>query len=102
LAEEEARNATLAFSLSWLDKPGNPRAKNLLRLTGRFSSRWRGELDDLLKADERGVRVNSLVGIRNDIAHGKNQGVSRAQAFEYYELVDEVIDFFLERFDPTP
>jgi hypothetical protein len=102
LVEEEARNHALAFGLSWLKRPGNPRVDNLLQLVGRFNATWRKELEELLANDERDSRINALVGIRNDVAHGKNQGVSRAQAFEYYELADEVIDFFLERFDPVP
>lgn len=102
LAEAEARGRALAHSLSWLEQPPNPRADRLLTLVGRFSAEWRDELDEFLEAEERKGRVNALIGIRNDVAHGRNQGVSRLQVYEYYELANELVDWFLERFDPLP
>jgi hypothetical protein len=52
--------------------------------------------------DERRSRINALLGIRNDIAHGKNQGVSRTQAWQYFELVNNVLEWILTRLDPIP
>lgn len=90
----------LNFSLSWLDRGPNPRADEIVRMVNRFDRTWANDLQSLLGDDDRGTRINSLLGIRNDIAHGKNQGVSRTQAWEYYSLVNEVITWLLERFDP--
>jgi len=59
-------------------------------------------LEALLAKDELGQSINALLGIRNDIAHGKNQGISRVGAFEYYLAADAIVDFFLERFEPQP
>jgi hypothetical protein len=100
LVETESRNRAMTYGLSWLERPGNPRAKNLTRLVGRYSTEWEDELVGFLSKEERRARINALVGIRNDIAHGKNQGVSRTQAHEYYDLANELIDWFLMRFDP--
>jgi hypothetical protein len=102
LVEVQARENAVTYALSHLDKAPNPRAERLVQLVRRFSSEWADELDNFLSAEERRSRVNALMGIRNDVAHGKNQGVSRRQAYEYYSLVDEVVDWFLQRFDPLP
>jgi cellulose biosynthesis protein BcsQ len=98
--ERESGNRALAFSLSWLERPGNLSAEKLRRLTGRYSSKWQEELDVFLSEEERKSRINALVGIRNDVAHGKNQGVSRKQAHDYYDLAQEMVEWFLKRFDP--
>ena len=90
----------LQFALSWLERAPNPRADEILRLVKRFDKDWANELETVLAEDERGTRINSLLGIRNDIAHGKNQGVSRRQAWEYFQLVGEIVQWLLERFEP--
>jgi hypothetical protein len=90
------------FALSWLERSKNPSADTLEAFIGRFSSAWRDDLVALLKEEERRSRINSLVGIRNDVAHGKNQGVSTGQAFDYYVLVVEIVDHFLDRLEPVP
>ena len=92
----------LRFGLSWIERPPNPRADEIIKLVSRFDSKWAQELEILLSEDERRTRVNSLLGIRNDIAHGKSQGVSKRQALEYYDLVVEIIDWVLDRFEPLP
>ena len=88
------------FGLSWLERAPNPSKVEIVKFVGRFSSCWADELTALLKDDERGTRLNSLIGIRNDVAHGKNQGVSLMQARGYYELVREVIDWVADRLEP--
>lgn len=90
------------FALSWLERSPNPRREELLHFVGRFDRAWAQELEALLEDDERGNRVNALLGIRNDIAHGKNQGVSREGAREYFQVVDELVRWLLTKFEPTP
>jgi hypothetical protein len=102
LCEKRSSGEALRFSLSWLERAPNPRADEIIKLVSRFDSKWAQELEILLSEDERRTRVNSLLGIRNDIAHGKNQGVSKRQALEYYNLVVEIIDWVLDRFEPLP
>ena len=90
------------FALSWLNRPPNPRADEVIRFVQRFDEAWAQELKDLLARDERGQSINALLGIRNDIAHGRNQGVSLVRAVEYLSIVDEIVEFLLERFEPRP
>jgi hypothetical protein len=102
LCEARSSRESLKFSLSWLERAPNPRADEIIRLVNRFDANWSQELRTLLSEDERQTRINSLLGIRNDIAHGKNQGVSKTQAWEYYQLAVEVVDWILDRFEPLP
>jgi hypothetical protein len=90
------------FAHSWLDQMPNMSSVALIKLVRRFSNAWGDELEAYLSTEERKSGLNSLVGIRNDVAHGKNQGVSREQAWSYYTLVVEIIDWLLDRFDANP
>ena len=100
----EARSSRegLRFSLSWLERAPNPRSDEILKLVNKFDVEWSRQLKELLSEDERQTRVNSLLGIRNDIAHGKNQGVSKTQVWEYYQLAVEIVEWVLDRFEPLP
>ncbi len=70
-------------------------------MLGRFSRAWEEDLRQYLADEDRYARLNALVGIRNDIAHGKNQGVSTSQALSYYELANDIVRWFSDRLEPT-
>lgn len=88
------------FGLSFLDKSNNPTAEAVLKYVGRFDATWRTELEAHLADDERGQDLNALVGTRNQIAHGRSQGISIQRVKEHRANVDVLIDFLLDRFDP--
>ena len=90
------------FGLSWLERAPSPSSGEIVRFIRRFSNKWAAELKALLDDDQRGGRLNALVGIRNDVAHGKNQGVSVHQAQGYYDLAVEIIDWIADRLEPKP
>ena len=100
MCEGRAFGEGLRFAHSWLERAPNPRADEIVRLVNRFDAKWGEELERILSDEERYARVNALLGIRNDIAHGKNQGVSRRQVWEYYKLAEEIVDWILDRFEP--
>lgn len=98
LANAEAR----AFGLSWCTRLPNPKADPMCKWVARFSSKWEQELRALLDTEERSASLNSLVGLRNRLAHGKQQSVSPAQAAEYCDLAIELVEWLVNRFDPLP
>ncbi|HEY5286048.1 MAG TPA: HEPN domain-containing protein [Solirubrobacteraceae bacterium] len=102
LCEQESFNRGQTFGLSWLGRTPNPRSDEIVKLVRRFDIDWAVELEEYLGEFERYSRINALLGIRNDIAHGRNQGMSRSRTWEYYELVSDLVDWLLERFDPLP
>lgn len=98
--ERLSGNIATAFSLSWLERAPNPTAREIERLVGRFNPLWQAELGDYLAEEERRSRLNALVGIRNDVSHGKNQGVSRRQAQEYFALAIDVVTWIADHLEP--
>lgn len=102
LCAQKSWGEGLHFTLSWLKKTPNPRSDEIIKFVQRFSEAWAAELAQLLAEEERGQSVNALLGIRNDVAHGKSQGVSRERALEYYAVADRIVDFLLDRFEPIP
>jgi len=88
------------FAHSWLDRMPNLSSDALIKMVRRFNGEWANELDEFLQYEERKTSLNSLVGIRNGVAHGKQQGLSRNRAWEYFELVESIIEWLLERFVP--
>jgi hypothetical protein len=99
LAGAEAR----AFGLSRLDRSRrNPTDDEIVGFVRRFDARWATELVAWFDLDGRGGRINSLVGIRNGIAHGTSFGGSARGFADYYVVVQELVDWLIVRFDPTP
>jgi hypothetical protein len=90
------------FGLSWLERVQNPKAGEVEAFVRRFDAGWADELKEWLAEDERGNTLSSLVGLRNDIAHGKASSGSSSNFTDYYVVVVELVDWLLERFDPAP
>lgn len=101
LVRQSSGSSTQAFALSHLEKSFNPNADALLKFVARFNKTWRDELSDILNIDEKSQDLNALVGSRNQIAHGKNQGISIQRVREYRDTVDGVIDHLLNKFVPV-
>lgn len=97
---EDSWGPTQSFALSWLNRIPNPRSDEIIKFVARFEEQWSVDLERLLSENETGQSLNALLGIRNDIAHGRNQGVSRMRALEYYTSVDSIVQFLLDRFEP--
>ena len=58
------------FAISWLDRTPNRTSDALVKLVRSFSEEGADELLEFLAIEERGPSLNSLIGVRNDIAHG--------------------------------
>lgn len=63
----------------------------LLNVVGSLDAGWRTELENYV-VDERQAAINSIVGLRNDIAHGGGGSISLVQVERYWVVVQEVID----------
>ncbi|WP_329788689.1 HEPN domain-containing protein [Lentzea sp. DG1S-22] len=96
---KNAGGAVQHFAVSWLDRMPNMSADPLIKLVSRFSKELASELEEFLGEEERRGRLNALVGVRNDVAHGRQQGLSRERAWSYFELAEEVIEWLLNKFD---
>lgn len=70
----------------------NPNTDKIIQLLGSFSPDWRVASEQFL-IDERKATVNSLIALRNKIAHGESVGTSLGQVKAYYVIALEVVDF---------
>ena len=63
----------------------------LLTVVGSLDAGWRAQLDEYV-VEERQAALNSIVGLRNDIAHGGGASVSLRQVEKYWDSLQEIID----------
>lgn len=91
-----------SFAMSWLERSRNPTAENLLGMLARMDPRMRDELEGLLKDDDNRLmrEVGELVGKRNQIAHGANEGIGSRRALELVQCAKDLADWFILRLDP--
>jgi hypothetical protein len=88
------------FAMSWLDRAPNLSSEALVKLVWRFNPQAAQELTEFLAIEERSSSLNALIGLRNNIAHGRQQGMSREQAWDYFALVELIVEWLLDYFDP--
>jgi hypothetical protein len=62
----------------------NPKIGKILTLSGGFCKGWASELEVLIKNEEIGDSINSLVDNRNHIAHGIDIGITYSGIKGYY------------------
>jgi hypothetical protein len=77
----------------------NPTCEKIVQLLGSFNEDWRIKAEKYL-VDERKATVNSLIALRNKIAHGESVGTTLAQVKGYYATAVDVVDFLSDLIDP--
>ena len=80
-----------SFLESSLRRLTNVDKERLLNVVGSLDAAWRAQLEAYV-VDERQAAINSVVGLRNDIAHGGGSSISLRQMQRYWLVVQEVID----------
>jgi hypothetical protein len=68
----------------------NANSQRLLTLLGSFDPDWRRDMEPFL-VDELKDAVDSIVNLRNTIAHGRFAGVTFSRVSDYYKRVDRVV-----------
>jgi hypothetical protein len=69
----------------------NANMERVLTLLGSFDPDWRRDLESVLAVEHKDA-VNSVVGLRNNIAHGGMAGVTYQRIAEYYVQVQHVVE----------
>mgnify|MGYP000863797183 CR=1 FL=1 len=88
------------FAGRQLSRLQNLNPAKLAQTVGSFSADWQEELETDL-ADEL-VALGTVVANRHLIAHGGTVGVSFVRISESFVMVQDIVDFLIERFDPAP
>lgn len=69
----------------------NANSHKILELLGSFNQDWRNQIDQFLKDDLKDA-VDSIVALRNAIAHGNSVGLTYQRISDYYGRVQTVIE----------
>ena len=73
----------------------NLNAKRLEEIVGRFSNDWQQKLHAYI-VDERRAALGNIVTQRNAIAHGRDSTITLQQVRDYYDRINEVLDFLVD------
>lgn len=73
----------------------NLNAQRLEELVGRFSNDWQQRLHAYI-VDERRAALGNIVTQRNAIAHGRDSTITLQQVHDYYDRINEVLDFLVD------
>lgn len=71
----------------------NVTSDRLLVTMGTLDKGWRDELEALL-TDEQSTALNSIVGLRNDIAHGGGSSLSLSGVTAYWDATQAALEHF--------
>ena len=77
----------------------NINKERLLQLLGSFDPDWRTEYDAFV-VDEREAALNSVVALRNGIAHGGLSTLSLGRMSEYWSGIQKIVEHLEDKLDP--
>jgi hypothetical protein len=95
-----ASGPVLKFAQASLDGFINPYSYRIENLIGSFDQLWKDRLTEFL-TPERAEAINSIVGLKNNIAHGGEATVTYLTIKSYYELSQGVIEFLTDLLVPV-
>jgi hypothetical protein len=94
LAIEHCRNragpSVANFSTTQLDRIQNLNANKLIQLIGSFKKSWSSDLSSYIEGARKDA-LDSVLHLRNKIAHGESVSLSLARISQYFEKVDEIV-----------
>ena len=70
----------------------NPTTDKIINLTSAFNKEWGENLDKYISAEMKDS-INSIVGLRNSIAHGQSVTVTYSSMKNYWENTIKVLEF---------
>lgn len=95
-----AKNRSHKHIAAYVDKTisrlTNINSVKLKEIVGSLSPDLRQKLEDFFDDSQKESSLNSLVNIRNTIAHGKDHGVTVVQANDYFKQCKEIVGFLEE------
>lgn len=75
-----------------LDSSCNPNTGNMSNMLQNICSEWKKKFDEEVKRSGKKDKINSLVQLRNDFAHGDNITVSIDTVITYYEAAKDILN----------
>ena len=75
-----------------LDSSCNPNTGNMSNMLQNICPEWKKKFDEEVKSSGKKDKINSLVQLRNDFAHGDNITVSIDTVVAYYEAAKVILN----------
>ena len=100
-AVNSASGPVARYVNSRLETIYNPNAQRFIDVAGSFNSTWREELEEYLQSDNgsRKEALDSIMKNRNQIAHGKDVGITVHRVRDYIGRCVEVLEFIEDQCD---
>ena len=98
LVNEYARSQSTPSVTRYVERNArvsNPKVEKIKQLLGMFSSEWYEDIE-IYVIDERKDAVDSIVDLKNSIAHGDSVGVTINRVRDYYAQVKLVIEYIAD------
>ena len=90
-ADDKTARQVLSLLDASLRRVSNLDTERVLQVVGSLDAGWRQRLEAFI-TDQHRQALNSVVGLRNDIAHGGGGSLSLGQVQRYWVSVQEVIE----------
>lgn len=74
-----------------LDSSCNPNTGNMSNMLQSISAEWKAQFDIRVKDSGKKDKINSLVQLRNDFAHGDNIRVSIDTVITYFNAAKDIL-----------
>ena len=99
---EKSGGLVRTFAHSWVERTRNPSVDNLVTLLGRFDTDLQERFVAFLEEDDGRRRQDLflLVSRRNDIAHGKNEGLNTQTAVRLSTTARDIADWLIRELNP--
>lgn len=94
---QKAGGPVLEFSRSWFKRAPNLNADAFTKLIARFGDTHSASFEALLTPPRRDA-LGTLLGVRNDVAHGKQSNGRKLAPERYLQLCEDVYDWLVETF----
>ncbi len=95
LLQEHARRAGARTLQNFVENKTrritNANADKIAQLMGSFDPKWREEIRAYLNG-ERSHAINSIIGNRHQIAHGRDSGITYASVHLWYQQANQLVD----------
>jgi len=90
-ARKKAAPYVANYACAKLGKLSNPKMQDICELTRSFNETWGNRLEKATDGDIKDA-VDSIVANRNQIAHGRDVGMSFARVKKYYGSVVKMVE----------
>jgi hypothetical protein len=94
---QRSQPAVANYAGTQLNRLQNVNGDRLARVVGAFERAWRHDLITFMEGPRKDA-LDSVVNLRNKIAHGESVGLTYVRINEYYLRVKEIVGFLQQRF----